>query len=120
MCLPFQVQDTEMVERCADTFSDINLVRNTPKLDLFEAEYKCGSDGDSIFIISVLCLLLFTFSVIIFYNCYIKLTGREPFVPFEFCPDFLFPRSGKKPTITAEASVKSKADEQKIRYYDEE
>ena len=96
MCLPFNISAEETRSRCEDTM----LLKDHKEKEIYEEEYNCGesSFGDLLLVI-ILTVILLSFMVIIFYNCYVRMTGSEPFKPCDKCPDSLFPRVCKEARV---------------------
>ena len=91
--------------------------------EIYKEGYNCSESGfgDLILVIILAGILIF-FMVIIFYNCYLRITGSEPFRLCDKCPDSLFPRACKEARV--ERFINDAQDKppvnNKVHYYTEE
>ena len=97
LCIPYFLTDEEKSERCKN-LNNANSFQNSGKCEYDDLE---GFSSFTIFIIFIVVIGIVIFSVsVIYYNIYLYKTGEVPFEPYNFMPEFLFPRKeGHRATI---------------------
>ena len=97
LCIPYYLTDNEKLNRCQN-FNNVNSFQSSGKCEYDDLE---GFGFITIFIIFIIVIGIIIFSVsAIYYNIYLYKTGEIPFEPFNFMPEFLFPRNeGHRNTI---------------------